>query len=98
GIADEANTGTGRAVYRVGDLGRVPAVAVDPRFTIVAERNVQAEQTWVSPRGDDATVRILDVDETITGDTGRRQRRFREPLAGHRLHGIAPELRHLHAR
>jgi hypothetical protein len=48
------------------------------------------------PRGDDTTAGILDVDHAVSLDAKRVDSSAVQPLAGHRLHRVPPELDNLH--
>src|SRR2546428_3211226 len=95
-FAAKAPADPGGPPVRLAHLELRPRPAVHARLAVGPERRPQAEQPRMAPRGDEAAACVLDVDGAVTGDAAGADVGHRQRLAGHRFHGIAPELGHVH--
>src|SRR5678810_1212791 len=74
----------------LGDRVGAPGLAVDQRLAVDAEGGVESEQRRMVARGQHVVV-VAGVHHAITRDSVECEHRFRELLAAHGLHGIAPD-------
>ena len=81
-----------------GDTRIRPGAAVHERLALSVQHGAVTEQLRMGSRGDHASTRVLDMDDSVAIETERRKAHLTQPLAGHRLYWVSPELRHVHGR
>ena len=85
---------------RLGDQGRRlrrrPRPAIDAWLAVGPEAAPVPEQPRPGPRGDHAPPHVVYLDQPVADDPVAPDLRALEPLTGHRLHRIPPELGDVH--
>ena len=60
------------------------------------EHGVVTKQPGMRSRGDDASMRVIDVDHAVAFESERREVHLPQALARHRFHRVPPKFRDVH--
>jgi hypothetical protein len=91
-VPDEVGMRTRRHPDRFRDRRILPGFVIDQNFAVRRQAPPEPEQAGMSPRGDDPAAGSGNQQHSIADDPAVGDLRSLDPLAGHGLHRVSPQL------